>query len=148
MTQPSRAELARFERQAKPQANGCKIWMGPQGADGYARWKPSPGAKTVYVHVWVWTLHHGPIPEGMDVGHACHDRSVERGECDGGSQCPHRRCCNILHLEIQSRSENTLRQSHANRKKDFCPKGHPYNEANTVKWSDGRRRCRECLRAR
>lgn len=139
---------ARFHRQAKPQANGCLLWMGQQGADGYSRWKPAPGTNTVYVHVWVWEMHNGPIPEGMQVGHACHDAAVTAGTCEGGAACIHRRCCNIEHLEIQTRSENVLAQNHANRRKTTCPEGHPLEGDNLVKWADGRRRCRQCLRSR
>ena len=145
---PDRATLARFQRQAKPQANGCLLWMGQQGADGYARWKPAPGAHTIYVHRWVYETFVGPIPPGMDVDHACHSRAVEQSECEGGAACLHRRCCNIAHLELVTRSENTKRQNHANRRKTTCPEGHPLDGENLVMWSDGRRRCRQCLRNR
>jgi hypothetical protein len=143
-----RAEMARWNRQVKPQANGCWHFMGQQGADGYGRLKPRPGAHTIYAHIYSWTMRNGPVPEGMDLDHRCHSESVARGECDGGSQCLHRRCVNPDHLEPVSRSENTLRQKHANRAKETCPKGHPLSGPNLVVWSDGRRRCRECLRAR
>lgn len=33
----------------------------------------------------------------------------------------------------------------ANRPKTHCPKGHPYDQANTY-WSAGHRKCRSCLR--
>lgn len=143
-----RAQYARFQRQAKPQANGCIIWVGEQGADGYARWRPAPGKPVIYVHKWAYQTFVGPIPKGMQVDHVCHTRAVEQGACAGGQSCPHRRCCNPEHLELVTGSENTRRQDHANRRKTECPKGHPLSGDNLVLWNDGRRRCRECLRAR
>jgi hypothetical protein len=36
----------------------------------------------------------------------------------------------------------------ANREKQYCPAGHPYNEANTYITRQGKRECRECHRIR
>lgn len=145
---PDRAALARFQRQIAKQANGCWIWTGTQGADGYGRWRYKPGAHVMYLHKWAYLVFTGPIPDGMDVDHRCHTDAVSSGACEGGSDCPHRRCCNPEHLELVSRSENTMRQNHANRRKEECPKGHPLSGDNLVVWKDGKRRCRECLRSR
>jgi hypothetical protein len=142
---PDRAEAARWNRQTKPQPNGCIIFIGPSSADGYARWKPRPGANTVYAHVYSYELAVGEIPEGMQVDHKCH---TEDTACPGGQDCPHRRCVNPAHLELVTPSENTLRQRHANRLKSVCPKGHELAGDNVVVWSDGKRRCRTCLKSR
>lgn len=99
-------------------------------------------------HVWAYNAYKGPVPEGMQVGHVCHDRAVERGECAGGAGCPHRRCCNPEHLEAQTPSENTLVQNHYARSRRTCPQGHPYEGANLIVGKDGKRRCRECDKAR
>lgn len=146
---PDRAELARWNRLTTPQANGCLIYTGPGSKDGYGRIRPRPGQREMYAHLYALTLAGRELPaKGYDAGHTCHDRAVEEGTCDGGPDCPHRRCVNPEHLEIQSRSENTLAQRHANRGKTHCPNGHEYTDENTVRWKDGKRRCRTCLDAR
>lgn len=139
-----RAALARFQRLAIPQPNGCWLWTGPATRDGYGIFKP-PGKPRLLAHVWSFQAHSGPIPEGLDLDHACHSNDPE---CPGGPGCQHRRCCNPAHLEPVTRSENTLRQRHAERGRTHCPNGHPYSGENLVIWRDGKRRCRACLRAR
>ena len=142
---PDRAAMARFTRMVSKQANGCWLWTGTNSADGYARWRYKPGALEMYVHVWSYLVHNGPIEDGLDVDHACHTAAVAAGTCEGGAECSHRRCCNPSHLELVSRSENTLRQNHANRRKTECPKGHPLEGDNLIVWKDGKRRCRTCM---
>ena len=61
----------------------------------------------------------------MQIDHRCHTDAVASGECDGGDDCPHRKCVNPAHLEMISAAENTFGQNHANRNKTHCPKGHP-----------------------
>lgn len=147
--QPNRAELARFQRQAKQQASGCWLWMGTSGThDGYGKFRPSPGKPVYMAHKWAYEAFRGPIPDGMQVGHACHDKAVTDGTCAGGPACIHRRCCNPEHLELQTPSQNTLAQNHAARNKTECPKGHPYSGDNLIVGKDGKRRCRECDRSR
>jgi len=144
--QPNRAELARFQRQAKPQANGCWLWTGPHGTrDGYGKFQPSPGQSKVMAHRWSYEVHHGPIPDGYQIDHTCHS---DDESCPGGPDCIHRRCVNPAHLEAVTASENTMRQRHYERARTECPKGHPYEGDNLIMGKDGRRRCRECDRAR
>ncbi len=134
--------MARFNRLISKQANGCWLFTGTDTADGYARWKPTPGARTIYVHQWAYVTFVGPITPGMQVDHRCHTEDID---CPGGEDCRHRRCCNPEHLELVTPSENTRRQRHANRLKTTCPKGHPLEGDNLIVWSDGKRRCRTCL---
>lgn len=141
----NRSEMARWNRQVKPQANGCWLFMGPSSADGYGRWRPRPGAPMIYAHIYSWLMTNGSIPEGMQVDHACHTADLS---CPGGQLCQHRRCCRPDHLELVTPSENTTRQRHANRLKDSCPQGHPLSGDNLVIWSDNKRRCRACISAR
>ena len=123
--------------------------MGTDGTkDGYARYQAGPGRPRVMAHIWAYELYKGPVPEGMQVGHACHDAAVALGSCLGGAGCPHRRCTNPDHLEAQTPSENTTLQNHAARNKTSCPHGYPYDDANTLVGADGKRRCRECKRLR
>lgn len=143
---PNRAEIARFQRLAKPQANGCWLWTGLHGTrDGYGKFQPSPGQPKVMAHRWAYEVYVGPIPEGHQIDHKCHS---EDADCPGGPGCPHRRCVNPAHLEAVTASENTMRQRHYERSRTECPKGHPYEGDNLIVGSDGRRRCRECDRHR
>lgn len=141
-----RATLARFNRQAKPQANGCWLWMGNAGtADGYGKFRPAPGRPIEMAHRWAYEAFCGPIPDGMQVDHKCHTDALE---CPGGPRCIHRRCCNPDHLEVVTASENTMRQRHFARSRTECPKGHSYEGENLILGKDGKRRCRTCDRAR
>jgi len=143
---PNRAELARFQRQVKPQANGCWLWTGTHGTrDGYGKFQPSPGQPKVMAHRYSYLINVGPIPDGYQIDHKCHTDDLG---CPGGPDCIHRRCVNPTHLEAVTASENTMRQRHYERSKTECPKGHPYEGGNLIAGSDGRRRCRECDRAR
>lgn len=64
--------------------------------------------------------------------------------------CRVRRCVNHAHLEPVTVKVNTLRGEspaahHA--RKTHCPKGHPYDEQNTIRFV-GKRYCRLCQRDR
>lgn len=142
----NRAELARFQRLAKPQANGCWLWTATHGTkDGYGKFQPSPGKPKVMAHRWSYEAHVGAIPDGYQIDHKCH---TDDEGCPGGPDCIHRRCVNPAHLEAVTASENTMRQRHYERSKTECPRGHPYEGDNLIVGSDGRRRCRTCDRAR
>ena len=142
----NRSEIARFQRLAKPQTNGCWLWTGPHGTrDGYGKFQPSPGQPKVMAHRWAYEAFIGPIPDGYQLDHLCHTNDAG---CPGGPDCGHRRCCNPAHLEPVTASENTIRQRHFERAKTECPRGHPYVGDNLIAGSDGRRRCRTCDRIR
>ncbi len=82
--------------------NGCWVWQGAH-AVGYGKvWMKGKSHSTHKVAYIEWI---GPVPEGKDVGHKCHDEAVEKGLCDGG-ECSHRLCCNPDHLKAETRSEN------------------------------------------
>jgi hypothetical protein len=143
-----RRRLSTEERllsQAEPLANGCWKWTGFVNKDGYGRTyysgnRSTPAYQAFYRHFV------GPIPEGLVLDHLCH---TEDESCPGGSTCAHRQCVNPAHLEPVTDAENTRRSrsfSTLNARKTRCPKGHPYDDENTLV-SNGRRYCRTCQRA-
>lgn len=51
--------------------DGCWLWTGLVGKDGYGRIRPGTGTKKVRTDRFSYELHRGPIPEGMFVLHTC-----------------------------------------------------------------------------
>lgn len=88
----------------------------------------------------------GPMPTDRVVGHDCHDRAVDRGECNAGA-CDHRSCINVArgHLELQTQRTNA-RRGDGGARRTHCPRGHALDAANTYIKPNGTRRCRECNR--
>lgn len=64
--------------------------------------------------------------------------------------CKHPNCWNPDHLYLGSQLDNvrdTIEKGNRfnpNTIKTHCPKGHPYDENNTLKTKDNKRLCREC----
>lgn len=87
----------------------------------------------------VYELKVGLIPPGLDLDHV-HARG-----------CRYRDCVNIEHLEPVTRSENNRRGrlgrgENAQAAKVRCPRGHPFDKANTYVTPEGKRQCRTCKR--
>lgn len=118
----------------------CWLWTGAL-AGGYARfWWDD---KNRQGHRLAYELLVGPIPDGLDLDHLCHNST----DCSLVALCPHRRCVNPAHLEPVTRRENLLRGKTiiaTQLAKGECPQGHPYEAENL--WVDGRggRHCRTC----
>lgn len=127
--------LAKLE----PQPNGCWHWTGVVDRDGYGH-VGYAGRRGETLHRAVYMEFVGPIPDGFEVDHVCHN---EDPACIRlGRECAHRRCGNPAHLRAVSPADN----SRAGKGKlTECPHGHPYDEANTYTHG-GRRFCRQCNR--
>ena len=68
--------------------DACFLWQGSQWSDGYGAFRG------VAAHRIAYTLAKGEIPDGQTIDHTCHRRE----------------CCNPLHLEAVSLSENIARR--------------------------------------
>ena len=124
----------------------CWLWTRAL-ADGYGKFKVD--GQVVSAHCYAYELLVGPVPEGLELDHMCHNEDLT---CLGGDSCPHRACCNPAHLIPSTRRENTLRSTLTgpgiNSRKTHCPAGHPYDEENTRVRKRGSRECRTCDRLR
>lgn len=115
--------------------SGCWLWQASRDKDGYGLFS-NERRRTVRAHRWSYEHFVGPIPDGYQIDHV-----LARG-------CTNRSCVNPEHLEPVTPQVNTLRgfgPAGVNARKQVCPQGHPYDEANTM-ICDGRRFCRECGR--
>ncbi|HKO27589.1 MAG TPA: HNH endonuclease signature motif containing protein [Solirubrobacteraceae bacterium] len=130
---PSTAE--RIAARVVVAASGCHEWSGPRSRNGYGTtW--FNGAKRG-VHRVVWILANGPIPDDLQVMHACDNRL----------------CCNVAHLSLGTAADNQAdkakkgRARNQNAGKTHCPKRHPYSPENTYINPRGARECRICKSA-
>jgi hypothetical protein len=115
----------------------CWPWLGFRQPAGYGRL--SVGGRLggmVGAHRVSYEIHHGAIPDGLEIDHLCRNPS----------------CVNPAHLEAVTHTENVRRSraGEVNRARQLaithCPQGHPYDEVNTGRKANGSRRCRTCDR--
>ena len=106
----------------------CWEWTRGKTAAGYGR------IGNQYTHRLVWEFLVGPIPDGLEMDHLC--RNVG--------------CVNPDHLEPVTHAEN-MRRGHGNnafRNATHCKRGHPFDEANTYRFTTSKgkpgRACRRC----
>lgn len=108
----------------RPYLGECWIWVGARSKAGYGQIRV--GGVALYSHRLVLSLVGRDIPDGFQVDHLCRNRA----------------CCNPDHLEAVTARANMRRAFDDTRKS--CPKGHPYDEKNTI-WKRGvHRECRRC----
>jgi hypothetical protein len=117
-------------------AKGCWIWQRAKDAESYGQIRKD--YKIIGAHRASYEAFIGPIPKRHDIDHLCRVPS----------------CVNPKHLEPVTRLENLDRGDISHRgkwqsNKKACPRGHPYNKANTYrsKQSGGlhnHRACRAC----
>jgi len=110
--------------------SGCWEWKSAAEKRNYARFQV--GGKMWLSHRYAYHVLIGPIPDGLVIDHLCRNPP----------------CVNPAHLEAVTHRENTLRGNGAcavHARKTQCPRGHPYDEANTRMIAGGRT-CWICTR--
>lgn len=118
---------------AKGEPNECWEWTGGRTGSGYGLFNlGSRDGPTVVAHRYAYESAVGPILGQLELDHLCRNRG----------------CVNPNHLEPVTHGENMRRADVVfgiRSAATHCPKGHPYDEANTGRWN-GRRHCRACAR--
>jgi len=116
--------------------NTCWLWVGAHHQEGYGAFNTNP--KLIGAHRWAYQQAFGTIPKGYEIDHLCKVSS----------------CVRPSHLEAVTPSENVKRSSSwhhfvsSARKIKSCPKGHPYDDANTYLDKQNCRHCKTCGRQR
>lgn len=121
----------------RTQENGeCIEWTGYVLPSGYGiiRWRD----KTWVTHRAMWTAKRGEIPTDDDwtIDHLCRNR----------------RCVNVKHMEVVTRTENALRAGglaiangrNKQRSAMACKNGHERTAENTIRDKHGNRSCVPC----
>jgi hypothetical protein len=115
--------------------DSCWNWRGatstkPDGRPSYGR--VSLGTS---VHRFAYLLAKGAIPLDFEIDHLCKNTL----------------CVNPDHLEAVTKPENMRRSNSPmarQGRQTHCIHGHTFDDVNTYRSPDGKRRCRACRRAR
>ncbi len=131
----AKSVLERFEEKVMVDPNsGCWLWTGFVTPEGYGQFFGAAN-QTKKAHRWGFSLHRGPIPDGMDLDHKCRVRS----------------CVNPDHLEPVTRKENLrrgIRTTIANDRfssRTHCKNGHSVTAESGRERNYGGRRYFQCL---
>ena len=83
------------------QVGDCIEWTGYRDPNGYGHimaMRPETDKKTSWLtHRYAWTLANGPIPDGIELDHECHNPA----------------CLNLDHLRLATRKQNAENRSGA-----------------------------------
>lgn len=132
----------RIMSRVKINAGGCWIFQGALNSRGYG--SVSADGVIRSTHVLMYEATGQVIPGGWEIDHLCHGRS----DCKGGTDCPHRPCCNPAHLEAVPKEINWERgqsPSRINSLRTHCKHGHPLAGDNLrIAIRKGRNPSRQC----
>lgn len=116
-----------------PARGSCWTWMGKsRNRYGHGTFAVRSGvARSAHRLAWYATGNGWP-EEGVVLRHSCDNAA----------------CVNPGHIELGSQADNMRdmveRRRHWKHGTTHCPQGHPYDDANTYRYPDGRRDCRTC----
>lgn len=126
-------DLSRLLRSVRKEES-CWTWTGASTTGGYGQLKVR--SQRLLAHRFSYVIHHGAIPEGMEIDHTCSNP----------------KCVNPDHLEPVTAKENTQRTIDRGRnpkvEQTHCVNGHAFDAENTYVKPNGRRACKSCARAR
>lgn len=92
----------------------CWFWTGRIQPNGYGMISGGKrGSHPLYAHRVAYQLAHGPIPEGCEIGHTCHQRN----------------CVNFGHLVAVTHTENVRHSARDGRLHVSRPSGHKVTDA-------------------
>jgi hypothetical protein len=139
--------IRRFAEKVEVSTDGCWQWTAGLFPAGYGSFKVR--GIGVGAHRFSYLAFCGPIPAGLCLDHQCHTMAIERGECEGGASCLHRRCVNPSHLKPVTPRENVLASlswaaEHA--KRTTCVNGHELEGDTLYLRPTGGRACYQCHR--
>lgn len=113
----------------------CWIWSGALDKNGYGQFDITTGGvhKNHRAHLWGFEHFVRLLEPGEELDHLCRVHACVNYE---------EHLDPVTHVENVARGEAGIR----NAEKTHCPRGHPYDEANTHITKRGGRECRECNR--
>ena len=139
LTQPRKDLADRFWSKVT-KTESCWIWTGGRSGNGYGlfwtgNYRLNGSPIWMMAHRFPYQDIHGDVADGLELDHLC--------------RVP--LCVNPDHLEPVTHAVNMQRSplmGSYGRNKVQCVHGHPFDDANTYRWSNGHRACRTCHRER